>query len=57
MSESLTDSKEFKELLEMIPETERPKVLEGLVALEKEFKEKVLKPIESAVNTQKAESD
>lgn len=51
------ESKEFKELLAMIPEEERAKVLEGLVNLRNEFADKVLKPIESAINTQKAKSE
>jgi hypothetical protein len=54
---NLTETKEFQELLAMIPEGERAKVLEGIENLRREFTEKVLKPIESAVNTQKPKSE
>lgn len=50
---NIMESKEFQELLAMIPEGERARVLEGLANLQKEFTEKVLKPIETAVNMQK----
>lgn len=53
----IMNSKEFQELLAMIPESEREKVLEGLMNLQKEFNEKVLKPIETAVNMQKPKSE
>lgn len=53
---NLTETKEFQELLAMIPESERAKVLEGIENLQREFAEKVLKPIESAINTQKPTS-
>lgn len=53
----IMNSKEFQELLAMIPESEREKVLEGLMNLQKEFTEKVLKPIETAVNMQKPKSE
>lgn len=54
---NLTETKEFQDLLAMIPENERAKVLAGLENLQREFTEKVLKPIESAVNTQKPKSE
>ncbi len=54
---NLTETKEFQDLLAMIPEDERAKVLAGLENLQREFTEKVLKPIESAVNTQKPKSE
>jgi hypothetical protein len=57
MDDDFMQSKKFQELLAMIPEEERAKVLEGLVKLREEFAEKVLKPIESAVNTQKAKGE
>ena len=54
---NLTETKEFQDLLAMIPEDERAKVLAGLENLQREFTEKVLKPIDSPVNTQKPKSE
>jgi hypothetical protein len=43
--EDIAGTKKFKDLLEQIPESERPKVEEAIRAMVKDFEEKVIRPL------------
>ena len=45
--EELSNSKQFKDLLEQVPEGEREKVVEALKAMVQDFEKNILAPLES----------
>lgn len=47
--EDISNTKKFKELMELIPEAERPKVEEAIRAMVKDFEEKVIRPLGTLV--------